>query len=58
MAWYELTLVGLPRTRLDRVSGRLFAAGCAGLQEAPMPGTAPRSNSPGTTVHRLLPPTR
>ena len=44
--YHELALVGLPRSRLDEASARLFAEGTLGLQEDWLPGTAPPVRQP------------
>lgn len=46
MAWWELHLEGLPRTRLEEASARLFAIGAAGLEERYLPGEAPPPRQP------------
>lgn len=41
-----LVLPGVPRARMDELSGRLFAAGALGLAEDWMPGAAPPPRQP------------
>lgn len=41
-----LVVSGVPRAAVDRVSGLLFGAGAAGLQEDWLPGEAPRPRQP------------
>lgn len=56
MPWFELQLVGVPRSRLGELSRRLFAAGAAGLQEDHLPGEAPPLQQPWDTGPAPPPP--